>query len=41
MAWYGIHPLVASDRERVVAMVPKIRIPLVREYVARALVTRK
>ncbi len=37
MAWYGIHPLVPSHRDRAVGLVPKIRLPLVREYVARAL----
>ncbi len=41
MTWYGIHPLVATDRERVVSLVPKVRIPLIREFIARALVTNK
>ena len=35
MIWYGIEPLVLSDRSRVMKLLPKIRIPLIREYVAR------
>jgi putative membrane-bound dehydrogenase-like protein len=41
MIWYGVHSLVATDRERVVALVPKVKIPLIREYIARSLVTNK
>lgn len=35
MLWYGIEPLVPSDRDRAAEMLLKCRIPLVREYIAR------
>ncbi len=35
MIWYGIEPLVAADRNQVVALVVKTKIPLIREYIAR------
>jgi hypothetical protein len=40
MIWYGLHPLVPGNRERVVALLPRLKIPLVREYAARALTQR-
>jgi len=35
MLWYGIEPLVPSDRERAAELLVRCRIPLVREYIAR------
>ncbi|MBV8879016.1 MAG: hypothetical protein JO332_03525, partial [Planctomycetaceae bacterium] len=37
MIWYGIEPLVSSDRERAVALLAKARIPLVRQHITRRL----
>jgi putative membrane-bound dehydrogenase-like protein len=35
MIWYGIEPLVQTDRDRFAALIAKCKIPLVREYIAR------
>jgi hypothetical protein len=35
MIWYGMEPLVAEDPARALALVPSVRIPLLREYIAR------
>jgi putative membrane-bound dehydrogenase-like protein len=37
MIWYGIEPLVSSDRDRAVALLAKARIPLVRQNITRRL----
>ncbi|HZE95522.1 MAG TPA: dehydrogenase, partial [Planctomycetota bacterium] len=37
MIWYGIEPLVSSDRDRAVALIAKAKIPLVRQYTTRRL----
>jgi hypothetical protein len=35
MLWYGIEPLVAAEPDRAANLLPKVRIPLVRQYIAR------
>jgi hypothetical protein len=35
MIWYGIEPLVPANKQRVVGLVVKAKIPLIREYIAR------
>jgi putative heme-binding domain-containing protein len=35
LIWYGIEPLVSADPDRAVSLIPKARIPLLREYLAR------
>jgi putative membrane-bound dehydrogenase-like protein len=35
MVWYGIEPLGSADQERFVALLEKVQIPLVREFMAR------
>src|SRR5205823_6260538 len=37
LIWYGIEPLVAADRDKAVSLIPKTKIPLIREYLARRL----
>jgi len=37
MIWYGIEPLVSSDRDRAVSLIGKARIPQVRQYITRRL----
>ena len=37
MIWYGIEPLVSSDRDRAISLVAKAKIPLVRQYITRRL----
>jgi putative membrane-bound dehydrogenase-like protein len=39
MLWYGIEPLVAADRDRAVALLAEARVPLLREYLARRVVS--
>jgi putative membrane-bound dehydrogenase-like protein len=35
MIWYGLEQLVAADPDRAAALLPRARIPLVRQYIAR------
>jgi putative membrane-bound dehydrogenase-like protein len=35
LIWYGIEPLVSADPSRAVSLIPKAKIPLLREYLAR------
>jgi putative membrane-bound dehydrogenase-like protein len=35
MLWYAVEPLVPAEPERSVALIPKAKVPLVREYLAR------
>ena len=35
MVWYGIEPLVSSDKERALKLMEKTKIPLVRQYITR------
>ena len=37
MIWYGIEPLVSSDRDRAVSLIGKTKIPQVRQYITRRL----
>jgi len=37
MIWYGIEPLVSSDRDRAVSLLAKAKIPQVRQYITRRL----
>jgi putative membrane-bound dehydrogenase-like protein len=37
MIWYGIEPLVSSDRDHAVALIAKAKIPQVRQYITRRL----
>ncbi len=37
MIWYGIEPLVASDKTRAVSMLAQAKIPQVRQYITRRL----
>jgi len=39
LLWYGVEPLVSSDRARAVAWAAHCRIPIVRRYVARRVVS--
>ena len=35
MYWYGIEPIVSSDREKALALIAKGKIPLVRQFITR------
>ena len=35
MIWYGVEPLVPTDKKRAIALAAKSKIPLVRQYIAR------
>ena len=35
MYWYGIEPLVPSDKARALQLAAKAKIPLIRQYIAR------
>jgi hypothetical protein len=35
MYWYGIEPIVSSDKEKAVALLAKAKIPLVRQFITR------
>ncbi len=37
MIWYGIEPLVSSDRDRAVSLLARAKIPQVRQYITRRL----
>jgi putative membrane-bound dehydrogenase-like protein len=38
MIWYAVEPLVPSDRARAASLLPRIKIPVVRQYLTRRLV---
>lgn len=38
MYWYALEPLVATDPRQAVAMLPDVKIPLIRQFIARRLV---
>jgi putative membrane-bound dehydrogenase-like protein len=38
MYWYAVEPLVAADPRQAIAMLPDVKIPLVRQYITRRLV---
>ena len=37
MYWYGIEPIVSSDREKAMGLIVKAKIPLVRQHITRRL----
>jgi len=37
MTWYGIEPIVSSDREKALTLLAKSKIPLVRQHITRRL----
>src|SRR6185369_11574951 len=39
MYWYGFEPLVPHNVRKSIELIPKIQIPLVRQYIARRLVS--
>jgi putative membrane-bound dehydrogenase-like protein len=41
MIWYGLEPIVASDRERATALVSETKIPLLRRFLSRRLASLK
>jgi putative membrane-bound dehydrogenase-like protein len=40
MIWYGIEPAVGKDKAKAVALMSKVRIPLLREHIARRLAAK-
>lgn len=40
MYWYAIEPLVADDKTRALAMLPQVKVPLVRQFIARRAVEK-
>jgi putative membrane-bound dehydrogenase-like protein len=38
MYWYAVEPLVAADPRQAIAMLPEVKIPLIRQYITRRLV---
>ncbi|WZO95941.1 c-type cytochrome [Isosphaeraceae bacterium EP7] len=39
MIWYAVEPLVTADRGRAAALLPRIKIPIVRQYLTRRIVS--
>jgi len=35
MYWYALEPMVAADKDRALKLVPQVKIPLVRQFIAR------
>ncbi len=35
LLWYGLEPLVAADKDRAVTLLPKVKIPAVRQFLTR------
>jgi hypothetical protein len=40
MVWYGVEPLVPTDKARIARLMAKTKIPTVREYIARRLAAK-
>jgi putative membrane-bound dehydrogenase-like protein len=40
MIWYGLEPLLSADRARAAATLPKVKIPLLRQFIARLLASK-
>ena len=40
MIWYGVEPVVPTNKPRAAALMAKVKIPLVREHIARRLAKR-
>lgn len=40
MIWYALEPLVPTDKQRTIALLPKIKLPLVRQFVTRRMLEK-